>query len=237
MTVVTTDVVPVLHVVDATATAAWYERLGFVVQFEHRFGPGFPLYMGLRRDGAQLHLSEHAGDARPDTLVYVWVDHIDSLVAALGGVVEEQPWGREMAVTDPDGNRLRIASPAATGATEVDAVLGSGTMTTLVELEQAMWAVATRGDGGWIDEHLTDDFTEHGRSGRVWTREATIAAEVAAIDIELPLRDLVVRPIGRDGALVTYVSVQPGAVANRASVWRRADGRWRLAFHQGTPTA
>lgn len=109
----TTDVVPILHVADAAETARWYARLGFRQEFEHRFGPGFPLYVGIRRDGAQIHLSEHEGDARPDTLVYMWVDDLDQLASTLGATIDEQPWGREIGVADPDGNRLRIAQPHA----------------------------------------------------------------------------------------------------------------------------
>jgi len=36
------EVVPVLHVADAAAAIAWYERLGFTEQWVHRFGPGSP---------------------------------------------------------------------------------------------------------------------------------------------------------------------------------------------------
>lgn len=229
----TTDVIPILRVADATVASEWYRSLGFHISFEHRFGPGFPLYVGIRREGAQLHLSEHAGDATADTLVYVWVDDIDTLAAALDVEPSEQPWGREIEVNDPDGNRLRIAQPRT--EPDVDTALGDGAAATLAQLEQAMWEPATRGDRAWMDAHLTDDFTEHGRSGRVYDRAAILAVNVDRIDIELPLRDLHVRALGRDAALLTYVSVQPEAVANRASVWRRTDSGWCLAFHQGTP--
>ena len=107
----TTDVVPILRVRDAAAAVAWYRRLGFEQQFEHRFEPHFPAYVGIRREGAQLHLSEHAGDATPDTLVYVWVDEIDPIATEFGVAVSDQEWGREIHLTDPDGNRLRIAEP------------------------------------------------------------------------------------------------------------------------------
>ena len=232
---VTTDVIPILRVADAAVAAEWYRSLGFAISFEHRFEPGFPLYVGMRRGGAQVHLSEHQGDARPDTLVYLWVDEVGGIATTLNAEIVEQPWGREIEVTDPDGNRLRIAEPLTDP--DVDTALGNETEATLVALEQAMWEPATRGDRVWMDTHLTDDFTEHGRSGRTYDRAAILALDAAVIDIELPLRDLTVRPLGRDAALVTYVSVQPNMVANRVSVWRRAATGWRLAFHQVTPTA
>jgi catechol 2,3-dioxygenase-like lactoylglutathione lyase family enzyme len=107
----TTDVVPILRVADAAAAVVWYRRLGFEQQFEHRFEPHLPAYVGIRREGAQIHLSEHAGDATPDTLVYLWVDEIDPIAAEFDVTVTGAPWGREIRLHDPDGNRLRIAEP------------------------------------------------------------------------------------------------------------------------------
>ena len=104
---------PVLRVADARATAEWYRRhLGFTTQFEHRFEPGFPLYVGSVRDDAVIHLSEHTGDARPGTLVYLWVPDVDAAAAACGvATVEDNPWGRDFEVADPDGNRVRVCTP------------------------------------------------------------------------------------------------------------------------------
>lgn len=231
---VTTGVIPVLHVADADAAAAWYARLGFEKNFEHRFEPRFALYMGLRREGAQLHLSEHAGDATADTLVYIWVDDLDVVAAEFGLPIEEQPWAREVALHDIDGNRLRIAQGAATVG--VDLELGPDTVATLRALETAMWEPATRSDRDWMDAHLTADFTEFGASGRSYDRAAILELPVDLIEVELPLADFAVRSLGRDAALVTYRTIQPGGRAHRTSVWRRDRGRWRLASHQGTPT-
>lgn len=106
---------PIFRVADARRAAAWYGRLGFEVEGEHRFAPGLPLYVFLRRNGASLHLSEHTGDARPGTLVYLRVDDVDAIAAEFGVSVEIQPWAREVKLTDPDGNRLRIGERAGDG--------------------------------------------------------------------------------------------------------------------------
>lgn len=100
--------IPILRVRDAEAALRWYHRLGFAPEFDHRFAPGLPLYIGIRRGEARMHLSEHEGDARPGTLVYLWVNDIDVIAATFGMPVEMQPWAREVELTDPDGNRLRI---------------------------------------------------------------------------------------------------------------------------------
>ena len=97
-----------------------------------------------------------------------------------------------------------------------------------------MWADATRGDRAWMDDHLSDTFTEFGWSGRRYTRSDIIDHEIGPIEAELV--DIVVRSAGRDAALVTYRSVERRGVGNRSSLWVRHGGRWRLDFHQGTPT-
>lgn len=227
----TTDIVPIVRVADAGVAAHWYGRLGFRVEFEHRFDPHLPAYVGIRREGAQIHLSEHAGDARPGTLVYIWVDAIDPIAAEFGVAVEDAPWGREIYLNDPDDNRLRVAEPVT--RSDADDRLGSGTVVRLTALERAMWDSSTRGDRAWMEAHLTDDFTEFGYSGRSYTRADTLDMPVGVIDATLS--DFDVRSVGRDAALVTYRSDDPRGAAHRASIWRQEADQWRLAFHQGTP--
>lgn len=99
-----------MRVVDARETAKWYERLGFELIGEHRFGPDFPLYVFLERGAIHVHLSEHEGDATPNTLAYLWVDDVDAVAEEFALDVVEQPWGREVELVDPDGNRLRMAT-------------------------------------------------------------------------------------------------------------------------------
>lgn len=48
------------------------------------------------------------GDARPQSLVYFYIDDIEAVAAEFGEEVIDQPWAREVQLTDPDGNRLRI---------------------------------------------------------------------------------------------------------------------------------
>ena len=107
---------------------------------------------------------------------------------------------------------------------------------TLTALECSLWRHETRFDKAYMDQVLAPDFLEYGRSGRVWTREASLAAPRQ--DLDATLTELVVAPVAEDVALVTYVSeVRHAEVerANRASLWRRDGGRWLLRFHQGTP--
>ena len=107
---------PILRIFDEAKAREFYLGwLGFEVVFEHRFEPGMPLYMGVRRDGCMLHLSEHHGDASPGAAMRIEVDDIDALQRELATrpyrharpTAETMPWGtRDMSLTDPFGNRL-----------------------------------------------------------------------------------------------------------------------------------
>ena len=105
------EVVPVLYVEDAGRAVAWYERLGFQKEWEHQFEPGFPSFVSVARGQVRLYLSEHKGDARPDTLIHLYVNDIDAVSEEFGIPVDEEGLaGRECDLEDPDGNRLRIAT-------------------------------------------------------------------------------------------------------------------------------
>src|SRR4051794_31294535 len=105
------EVVPVLRVAEAARAVAWYERLGFVKEWEHQFEPGLPWFLSVARGDVRLYLSEHKGDAPPDTLIHLYVDDIDTVSAEFGIAVDEEGLaGRECDLVDPDGNRLRVAT-------------------------------------------------------------------------------------------------------------------------------
>ncbi len=106
------SVVPFLRVADGEASARWYTRLGFAVEWRHRFEPGFPLFVSMNRGAARIFLSEHTGDAVPNGLVYVYVEDADAVASEFGVEAETAPYGlREVELRDPDGNRLRVGSP------------------------------------------------------------------------------------------------------------------------------
>lgn len=104
--------IPVLRVADAATAVSWYRRLGFVKKWGHRFEPGSPAFVEIARGPVKLFLSEHAGDARPDTLLYLRVRDVDAVAGEFGVPVTTAPWAREVELRDPDGNRLRVGTPA-----------------------------------------------------------------------------------------------------------------------------
>jgi catechol 2,3-dioxygenase-like lactoylglutathione lyase family enzyme len=105
------EVVPVLRVEDARRAMSWYERLGFTKEWEHQFEPGLPWFVSVVRGNVRLYLSEHTGDATPDTLIHLYVKDIDAVSEEFGIPVDEEGLaGRECDLVDPDGNRLRVAT-------------------------------------------------------------------------------------------------------------------------------
>jgi catechol 2,3-dioxygenase-like lactoylglutathione lyase family enzyme len=107
--------IPILRIFDEAKAREFYvDFLGFRVDWEHRFEPGLPLYLQVSRDGCVLHLSEHHGDASPGSALRIETDAIDALREELLGKeykyarpgIQEAPWGRDMSIGDPFGNRL-----------------------------------------------------------------------------------------------------------------------------------
>ncbi len=105
------EVVPVLRVSDAARAVEWYARLGFAKEWEHQFEPGFPWFVSIARGNVRIYLSEHLGDAVPNTLIHLYVNDIDAVAAEFDTPVDEDGLaGRECDIQDVDGNRLRIAT-------------------------------------------------------------------------------------------------------------------------------
>jgi catechol 2,3-dioxygenase-like lactoylglutathione lyase family enzyme len=107
----TEEAIPVLRVGDADASVRWYARLGFAKQWEHRFEPDFPAFVEVTRGAMTLFLSEHDGDATPDTLIYLRIADVDAVAAEFDVSPVDAPWARELELRDPDGNRVRVGTP------------------------------------------------------------------------------------------------------------------------------
>jgi len=92
-----------------------------------------------------------------------------------------------------------------------------------------------------LEARMTPDFVEFASGGRVFDREGLIAGLLGKDPGVWQPEDFTVRKLAPTVALVTYRSVidrgdsGPPVIAMRSSIWRREDGRWRMAFHQFTP--
>jgi len=113
-------VFPQLRMTDWGRSRAFYvDGLGFAVDWEHRFEPGFPVFAQITREGLSLFLTEHTGDCQVGGAAYLVVDDVDGLFEEIRGrgvrpkdAPADTPWERrEMLIVDPDGNRLRFSNP------------------------------------------------------------------------------------------------------------------------------
>lgn len=110
--------VPVLRMFDEDAARKFYlDQLGFTAVFEHRFEPGLPLYMRIRRDALILDLSEHVGDGIPGSVVWIPVTDVEALHQELTTAIQpdappeidtEAPGGPTLTLTDPFSNQVRF---------------------------------------------------------------------------------------------------------------------------------
>lgn len=110
-------VIPALRITNVKEARAFYvDLLGFQVDWEHQFEPGFPVFMQVQKDGMILYLTEHAGDCQTGGLVHFLISDVDGFHQELEArqvPITEAPHDRipgirSMAVTDLDGNQLRF---------------------------------------------------------------------------------------------------------------------------------
>ena len=115
----------------------------------------------------------------------------------------------------------------------------------LRSLETELHRTEVRADRTRMDALLHPNFVEFGRSGTVWTREATLDefsdAQAAAQGPTIHAQDFELRRLAPGLALLTYRSAHVEADGRcdrwslRSSLWQRDSvGDWRLRFHQGT---
>lgn len=117
-------VVPTLRITDhERGTDSDIEKLGFAVEWEHRFGPHFPLFRSVVRGGMRVYLSQHAWGCQVGGLVHFLIEDVDAWHAEFGrrgGVVVEAPKDelafRKRTIRGPDDNQLRFMVPASEAA-------------------------------------------------------------------------------------------------------------------------
>ena len=109
----------------------------------------------------------------------------------------------------------------------------------LRKLEESLWIAQTRFDQAYLDQILSPEFIEFGRSGKVYSREETLSSAYHDIRCTLPLKNFTAHLIDANVYLVTYISESTSdgemLAANRSSIWIKTPRGWQLRFHQGTP--
>jgi catechol 2,3-dioxygenase-like lactoylglutathione lyase family enzyme len=103
---------PVFRVADTAAAVAWYQRLGFVVGYEHASGPAFNrTTVALSRGELVLILSNREEDGHAGGLAVMRVSDVSTIAGKFGIEINDTCVARHIELRDPDGNRIRIVTP------------------------------------------------------------------------------------------------------------------------------
>ncbi len=107
--------IPILRIFDRSKAKEFYEDyLGMTVDWTYQGPDDAPVYMQVSRSLLRLHLSEHYGDASPGARLFIPMEDIEGLHKELSRKnfkfanpsIDKMPWGDELLLTDPFGNRL-----------------------------------------------------------------------------------------------------------------------------------
>jgi uncharacterized protein (DUF952 family) len=107
-----------------------------------------------------------------------------------------------------------------------------------VAAEHRLLDPALRQDRAAVDALLAPEFTEIGRSGRLWGRtELLDAGGGFRSSVGLVVSELEAQVPGPGLVLLRYVSTLHGSSARRSSLWGQSADGWRVHFHQATALA
>jgi hypothetical protein len=110
----------------------------------------------------------------------------------------------------------------------------------LRELEERLLAPQLRRSNEALSDMLAESFLEFSSSGRRYDKQQVIAVLASESAAQWSLSEFKVVSLAADVALTTYTAArhtgdeQAPVRSLRSSVWQRINGRWRIAFHQGT---
>jgi hypothetical protein len=109
--VVTEGLAPLLRVSNVEAALPWYERLGFMREFEHSSGPGLTdTTAGVKRGELALILSDRDKRETSDGIVYLRVADVKPIAAEFNVPLQNSPMGPHIELRDPDSNRIRVVT-------------------------------------------------------------------------------------------------------------------------------
>ena len=111
----------------------------------------------------------------------------------------------------------------------------------ILNLEQQLLSEEVRRSADRIAELLAEEFIEYCSSGRIYryVRGDTFAHGPQQ---NWEIVDFEARPLTDEVVLATYILLKHGEpneamrVSLRSSIWKVEDGRWKMIFHQGTPS-
>ena len=103
----------------------------------------------------------------------------------------------------------------------------------VIALERSLLDDTTRADTAAVAALLHPQWSEVGRSGRLWTR-AEMLDGIGPVDTVVTLDVVTCQRVGDDAMLLVWRGVDDEGSTLRSSLWVRSSGHWQQLFHQGT---
>ena len=106
----------------------------------------------------------------------------------------------------------------------------------LIELEMSLLRTTVR-KTAVLARLLSDDFTEFGSSGKVFTKPQVLAKLEGESPVEFDASQFRARSLAAKVVLLTYQVIrrgEPPIRSLRSSIWVKENAQWQQVFHQGT---
>lgn len=113
----------------------------------------------------------------------------------------------------------------------------------IFDLETKLQKSAVRKSIEKLDEIISDDLREITSSGTVATKEDCLINLPAAPEIKFVMTDFSIRQLAPDliqsffKTEKTVAGTDKVSYSMRSSIWKNENGKWKMLFHQGTPTS
>ncbi len=112
---------------------------------------------------------------------------------------------------------------------------------TFYNLETSLHKKEVRNSREKVSALIADDFVEFGKSGGIFHKVDTLEGLAnETLELQITVSDFSARELSPEVVLVTYTASMLDSdnvtvvSTNRSSVWVLRDGKWQMAFHQGT---
>ena len=103
------------------------------------------------------------------------------------------------------------------------------------QLELELNNPSIRKDKKRLDELLSDDFEEIGKSGTKYTKNQIINELITEDNVHFSVGDFSFKQLSSDCILIKYKTTVNTQITHRCSVWQKQSGKWKIQYHQGTP--
>lgn len=106
---------------------------------------------------------------------------------------------------------------------------------TIHQLEENLLKPEIRSSKSELTQILADEFFEIGSSGKLLYKDKEISEEGIGV-VKMTMDQFEVHPLSDEIVLTTYriLNEETQQHSLRSSIWKWADERWQMVFHQGT---